>query len=118
MVAEALASPLRRSSTLCRHGPDEFCVIVPECTPEEALGVADRLKEEVGRRSLEVAGGARVRLHISVGVATHDPARPEGEDLLELAEQALARAKADGHRPAGVPDGEPPATRDDTGRVI
>ena len=95
-VAEAMRYPLRRSSTVCRYGGDEFCVLVPECTPEEAMGVANRLKEEVEQSLLEVPGVGRIRLRASAGIATHDPSDAGGSDLFELADQALMRAKRAG----------------------
>ena len=95
-VADALRFPLRRSSTVCRYGGDEFCVIIPECTPEEALGVAARLKLEVERSLQAVPGVGRVRLRASAGVATHEPDEPAATDLFEVADQALLRAKRQG----------------------
>ena len=96
LVAEALRQPLRRSNTICRYGGDEFCVVIPECTTEEALGVATRLREEVAKVGLDVGGGAMVHLRMSAGVATHDPAQPATADLFEMADEALLSAKRAG----------------------
>ncbi|GAC1334107.1 MAG: hypothetical protein NVSMB17_15350 [Candidatus Dormibacteria bacterium] len=96
LVADALRQPLRRSNTICRYGGDEFCVVIPECTSEEAVGVAGRLREEVEKVGLVVGSGRVVHLQLSAGIATQDPAEPSGADLFELADQALIKAKKEG----------------------
>ena len=96
LVAEALRQPLRRSNTICRYGGDEFCVVIPECTTEEAMGVAARLLEEVEKVGLDVGDNRTIHLRISAGIATQDPADPGTEDLFEMADQALINAKREG----------------------
>jgi diguanylate cyclase (GGDEF)-like protein len=118
VVADALRVPLRRSSTVCRYGGDEFCVIIPECSPEEALGVARRLREEVAQRPLTIAGMGQVTLRISAGVATQDPAAPATADLFELADQALIQAKRAGKDRVQVSQGSVPQLMTDEGRVV
>jgi diguanylate cyclase (GGDEF)-like protein len=102
LVADALREPLRRSSTVCRYGGDEFCVIIPECSPEEALGVAARLREEIQGRTLHVPGPGAVQIQVSAGVATQHPDQPAAVDLFELADRALMQAKREGKNRVGV----------------
>jgi diguanylate cyclase (GGDEF)-like protein len=95
-VATVLHSPLRRSSTICRFGGDEFCILVPECGPEEAQLVAERLKSEIEARPLVLDGVGSVQLRVSGGVATQTPESPPETDLFELADLELIRAKRQG----------------------
>ncbi len=95
-VAKVLSSPLRRSSTICRFGGDEFCVLVPECTAEEAQLVAERLKSEIEAQPLELEGVGKVLVRVSGGVATQTPDSPPETDLFELADRELIRAKRQG----------------------
>src|SRR5215212_3853614 len=103
-AAEALVHAARRHSdaVVGRFGGDEFCVLLPSATIEEARRVAT---DAVQR--LRAAGGER----ISCGVA----ARTNGEspaDLLRAADEAQYRAKRAGDYvdvvAAGDPTTEPP----------
>jgi len=94
-VARALNRPLRRSSTICRYGGDEFCVVVPECDGEEAELVADRLRHEIEKAPVEVDGNS-IQLRLSGGVATQYPDSPLEADLFAVADQELIRAKREG----------------------
>jgi diguanylate cyclase (GGDEF)-like protein len=94
-VSDVLSQPLRRSSTICRFGGDEFCVLVPECAAEEAELVAQRLKSEIESRPLALDGG-NVALAVSGGVATQYPDSPPELDLFEMADRELIRAKRQG----------------------
>jgi diguanylate cyclase (GGDEF)-like protein len=95
-VATVLHSPLRRSSTICRFGGDEFCILVPECGPDEAQLVAERLKSEIEAQPLVLDGVGSVQLRVSGGVATQTPESPPETDLFELADLELIRAKRQG----------------------
>jgi diguanylate cyclase (GGDEF)-like protein len=95
-VAAALMEPLRRSSTICRFGGDEFCIVVPECAGDEARLVAERLKARIEETPLAIEGAGTVSLRISGGVATQYPDPPPETDLFELADRELIRAKRQG----------------------
>ncbi|MEA2684142.1 MAG: hypothetical protein QOK05_2470 [Chloroflexota bacterium] len=118
LVADALRVPLRRSSTVCRYGGDEFCVIIPECSPDEALGVARRLCEEIEQRPLVVAGLAPVGMRVSAGVATQHPDEPLAVDLFDLADRALMEAKRHGKNRVEVSQVEAPRLVTEQGRLV
>ncbi len=92
-VANMLQVPLRKSSTICRFGGDEFCILVPECTAGEAQLVAERLKHEIEGQPLALAGVGSINVHVSGGVATQTPDAPPETELFELADRELIRAK-------------------------
>ncbi|MET0615477.1 MAG: sensor domain-containing diguanylate cyclase [Thermoleophilaceae bacterium] len=103
-AAEALVHAARRhpDAVVGRFGGDEFCVLLPSGTVEDARAVATDAVQ-----SLRAAGGER----ISCGVA----ARADGEgpaDLLRAADKAQYRAKRAGDYvdvvAAGDPTTEPP----------
>jgi diguanylate cyclase (GGDEF)-like protein len=101
-VAAVLRQPLRRSSTICRFGGDEFCVLVPDCGAEEAQLVAQRLKADLEEQPLRLDDAGTVHIAVSGGVATQDPDSAPGEDLFELADLELLRAKRQGKGRIGV----------------
>ena len=103
-AAEALVYAARRHSdaVVGRFGGDEFCVLLPSATVEDARAVATEAVQ-----SLRTAGGER----ISCGVA----GRTDGEspaDLLRAADEAQYRAKRAGDYvdvvAAGDPTTDPP----------
>jgi diguanylate cyclase (GGDEF)-like protein len=104
-AAEALVYAARKypDAVVGRFGGDEFCVLLPSATVEDARAVATDAVQ-----SLRAAGGER----ISCGVA----GRTDGEspaDLLRAADEAQYRAKRAGDYvdvvAAGDPTTEPPA---------
>jgi diguanylate cyclase (GGDEF)-like protein len=85
-VADALAaaSAAHEDAVVGRFGGDEFCVLLPSGTAEDAEAVA---LEAVAR--LEAAGGER----ISCGVAARTDELSGPADLLRAADEAQYRAK-------------------------
>jgi diguanylate cyclase (GGDEF)-like protein len=96
-VAERLRGCVRSEDTLARFGGDEFAVLVEEIeSPEDAVRVAERLRE--GLRELFVLdGGARsFSVTASVGIALGDVHTKSPEDLLRDVDIAMYRAKEEG----------------------
>lgn len=74
-----------------RWGGEEFVIILPELGEDEAMEVAERIREVVGKYSFGVGGG----LHItcSIGLACY-PAHVKNEELLlNAADKAMYGAK-------------------------
>lgn len=95
-VAGRIASCLRHTDLPCRYGGDEFAVLLPEAGPEIALDVAERIRCAIANDPVEMTGQT-IPVSASAGLATYDPARTaDWEQLLNEADQALYRAKAEG----------------------
>jgi diguanylate cyclase (GGDEF)-like protein len=94
-VAEVLAVNKRTSDIAGRLGGEEFALMLPETTLENACAAAERLRELVAQRSVPVAG-RELRVTISAGVsaAAADMAGPD--DLMKRADVALYEAKRSG----------------------
>jgi two-component system cell cycle response regulator len=72
---------------------------MPDATPEEALGVAERLRDAVAAHEIVVTRqGAEVRLRvtISIGISNYPTDGDVPVDLIERADLALYRAKTAG----------------------
>lgn len=86
----------RGNQVLCsRYGGDEFSVILPSTGVDEAGEFAEGLRTSIESLDLEF-NGVRCPLTISLGVATYPAETSEPKTLLELADQALYRAKSNG----------------------
>ncbi len=87
-------SILRAGDTVGRFGGEEFLVLLPETSEQEALLVAERLRSAVAAIPLaagEVEGGIAVT--VSVGVASYPVDGDTGSLVREQADQAMYWAK-------------------------
>jgi diguanylate cyclase (GGDEF)-like protein len=91
-VAKCLRESLRQHDVPCRYGGEEFLAILPRTPSEGARLVAERL-----RKNVEAMVVDRLKVTISLGTATF-PELPVAtpEALVEAADGALYRSKADG----------------------
>lgn len=93
-IGALIRANTRNVDLACRYGGEEFTVIAPETTRTQAEGLAERLHRGIG--GLAPVTGVHRRVTVSAGVACFpDDARDAGS-LLEAADRALYRAKAEG----------------------
>lgn len=95
-VALTLGERLRSSDALGRIGGEEFSIFLPDTNLEQALAVAEKLRQAI-EALLPQVGDLRLRITASIGVAS----QPDGQagSMLEIqqrADQAMYLAKAGG----------------------
>lgn len=83
----------RETDTVARYGGDEFAVILPETSHEDAVVFAKRLRAEFEEARLGGGEDGGLLVTVSVGVATFPKDADSAEDLVERSDQALYRAK-------------------------
>lgn len=84
-------SSLRDQDLIGRLGGEEFAVLLPDATIEQARLVCDRLRQAIAEARIRV-GDAQIGVTVSGGVVTY--LRNEAfEDVLHAADVALYRAK-------------------------
>jgi diguanylate cyclase (GGDEF)-like protein len=76
-------------------GGDEFCVLLPESSMEEAMHVAERLREEISDLVIRYRGET-VRTRASLGVASSDISGLQWQTLMDDSDAALYQAKRKG----------------------
>lgn len=94
-VALRMASLLRDLDLIGRYGGEEFVVVLPESSVDEAAEVAERLRSAVAATPVETGAG-QVEVTVSIGVATRTSNLYRLPDLLAAADSALFRAKESG----------------------
>ncbi len=108
-VAGALVSGTKGFDVAARLGGDEFVLLLPGCSRDDAVRVADRVRNEIIRQSRSTA------VTISAGVATMPENAVDGERLVSAADAALYDAKRRGRdrtQPSErVPEGSSTGTR-------
>ncbi len=94
-VSRRLSQVLRRSDILGRLGGDEFGVVIPKCSFEEAHTVGMALLGALAHENLEL-GGRVVPVSASIGVALFPSQSAVPSDLLAKADAAMYTAKRKG----------------------
>jgi diguanylate cyclase (GGDEF)-like protein len=89
-VAESIVATTKSYDVAARYGGDEFMLLLPGCNGDDALGVAERVRAEIGRRVHAVP------VTVSAGTATMPDNAMDGERLVSAADAALYDAKRDG----------------------
>jgi two-component system, cell cycle response regulator len=88
-VATALSSVAREVDLVARHGGEEFAAILPDCSRDQAVEVAERMRAAI-------AADPEIGVTISGGVASLTADANEGEQLVAAADAALYDAKRGG----------------------
>lgn len=92
VVADLLTKSVRASDIVVRSGGEEFVVVMPATSREEALGCCERLRRALRERPWPELDGD-LSLTLSAGVVCADEPS-ESDDLLALADARLYQAKA------------------------
>ncbi|MEX2582908.1 MAG: GGDEF domain-containing protein [Gemmatimonadota bacterium] len=93
-VAAVLRAAFRTTDRVCRYGGDEFGVIFPETSKEDALRLAERIRRQIAAIFPDAVNQYGITASIGVAAYPHDAARPD--DLVRAADRALYRAKSEG----------------------
>ena len=86
---------LRQEDVLCRIGGDEFAIILPDTTVDNAAMFFDRIRQKLDQIEISIDGRARLTLSFSCGLALFKSDYLP-EDLIEEADHSLYSAKAQG----------------------
>jgi len=89
-VGNVLSDYVRRDDVVYRYGGEEFCILLPDATQEDARAIAGRIV--TAARSIQLPDGTHVTL--SLGIA--DGAAADVAGTLENADRALYAAKSGG----------------------
>jgi diguanylate cyclase (GGDEF)-like protein len=93
-IASLLAENIRGSDLFGRYGGEEFMLILPETTPEEATVVAEHLRQLVMDHPLTIAPRQRMQVTISIGVAGDVGSQLQPDRLVDQADAAMYAAKS------------------------
>lgn len=96
MTADVIQLCIRESDLAVRYGGDEFIVLLPQTTPDDARSSAERILERF-RSALSREMPEACIASLSIGLASRREDRPtEAMSLVQLADEALYLAKAGG----------------------
>ncbi len=103
-VANVLSAGVRGGDTVARLGGDEFAVLLPGCSLDQALRIAEQIRAGVEREGLAPDHGG-LGVTASIGVVQVDPGHLTLAEVLDAADKACYEAKHAGrnavrHAPA------------------
>lgn len=96
-LGQVLHERTRQSDIAARYGGEELTVLLPQTAPEQALAVAETLRQLIAEKPFVDEDGIEVSVTISIGLACFpDLGVDSAERLLQYADTALYQAKEQG----------------------
>jgi diguanylate cyclase (GGDEF)-like protein len=93
LFAQVMRQSVRPSDIVGRYGGEEFVIVLPGATAEQASIAMERVRESL-RHALSSNGA--VFFTASIGIASHPSHGSTLDDLVQAADRALYRAKTNG----------------------
>ncbi|MPZ72203.1 MAG: diguanylate cyclase, partial [Nitriliruptorales bacterium] len=95
--ATLTSEQLRREDQVARFGGDEFCLMLPHGSLDEATRAVERIRLAVEQLRVPLPDGTDLCVTATFGIAEFDPGRhPTGQSLFEAADRALYVGKQRG----------------------
>ena len=104
-AATRLRETCRETDTIGRYGGEEFIVLFPEISAEDAMVAAERVRRAFCDAAF-TSGGVDLLLTASIGVATWVPSMTVPASLYSSADRALYQAKERGRNRAELFDAQ------------
>ncbi|ADR34639.1 response regulator receiver modulated diguanylate cyclase [Sulfuricurvum kujiense DSM 16994] len=93
-LSEILRSGVQHQDVVARFGGEEFCIVLKNTTRENAIGVLERIRQQVSLSPLMIANQSEVSFTISIGAALeHEDTLT---DTINEADAKLYQAKSTG----------------------
>jgi diguanylate cyclase (GGDEF)-like protein len=86
----------RATDLAARYGGEEMAVLCPETRPVDALILAERIREAIEERIFELPTGGKLKITISLGIASVPDHGRDAQELIDAADRALYDAKSMG----------------------
>jgi diguanylate cyclase (GGDEF)-like protein/PAS domain S-box-containing protein len=96
LLGQLIKIRIRASDIACRYGGDEFTLILPEASLENARLRMEELREDVKQIKVQYAGEYLTPITLSIGITVFPEQGLVQESLLKAADEALYRAKRGG----------------------
>ncbi|SFH62496.1 diguanylate cyclase [Planctomicrobium piriforme] len=90
-IAACILQAARAGDVVCRYGGEEFLMLMPRTTLDDAAFLAERIRQSISRLEID-----EIKVTASFGVAEWNPEQVSPQDLLDLAERHLSAAKQRG----------------------
>ena len=101
LILKELAMLLKDSSRgadyICRYGGEEFSIILPQTTKEQAYEICERMRKKIDEHHFKnFVPNPDLKVSVSIGLATYPDQVPNKEELVANADKAMYIAKFSG----------------------
>lgn len=97
IISNIVKESSREIDYVCRYGGEEFSVILTQIDKEQALAIAERIRQKVNEYVFfPTKDGESLKMSISIGLATFPDDAKNQQDLIALADKAMYSAKFSG----------------------
>jgi diguanylate cyclase (GGDEF)-like protein/putative nucleotidyltransferase with HDIG domain len=118
-IAQIFRAQLRHYDVPARFGGEEFSILLPETTPDQALEIAERIRRAVAGSAFEVETSSEpIRATVSIGVAGFPKDATDTNELIHQADLAVYRAKMQGRNRVLGASAEPLLMSADRGQQV
>ncbi len=104
ITGETLNNISRANDYVVRYGGEEMAMLLLNTKTEDAVAIAERVRQVIETKSIEYEQGKTLNITISIGVSTLTKSGA-GADLIKLADEALYYAKKHGRNQVKFNDG-------------
>ncbi|HKY08249.1 MAG TPA: diguanylate cyclase [Candidatus Binatia bacterium] len=105
--SELLKAKFRGSDIVCRYGGEEFVIILPDISLDDARQRLEQLRADLARMVVREDGQSIKAVTVSMGLAYYPLHGQNSQTLLQAADHALYRAKETGRDRIEVAVGTP-----------
>lgn len=96
-IAELIKSILRDFDICARIGGEEFAILLPETNKDKALEVAERIRVLIENTKISpFTPVPQLQITVSIGLSSLSSKKDSIEDLINIADQAMYKAKKKG----------------------
>jgi len=110
-MAQIFRSHFRAEDVICRYGGEEFSIILPEASVEDAAKRANALRNELRKLTIRHLDQNLDPVTLSIGLATFPQHGSTAEQLLRIADQCLYQSKAAGRDRVTTPHASEDVTK-------
>ena len=97
ITAQCLRSALRKVDVASRYGGEEFSILLPQTTLQEAGVIADRIRRKISSTAFTHGKSQPLgAVTVSIGLSAFSPALDSAEAIVRAADRALYHAKSHG----------------------
>jgi diguanylate cyclase (GGDEF)-like protein len=94
-LASTVKAKIRREDLFARYGGEEFAIVLPEITQGNSAPFAEKIRQIVEKQDFKFEN-TKIRVTISMGVATIDDELADASTLIKRADERLYEAKSGG----------------------
>lgn len=95
-IARIMEDIVAKKGSVFRKGGEEFAIILPTYTHDQAIEIAERIRGRVERHHFKSDDHEKIAVTISIGLSTYPETVDEIDNMVERADEELYRAKESG----------------------